>query len=354
VHTLVERNKSGFFISEEENQSHSPPAETFRTLLDLVNGYNSILVHPFSSSLAKEPAFHGDLTGEEAEEILSEMEDGSYLFRFSSRQGCLALSYIAQGYSQHAIVMIVPGGGGECEDGIVEGYRFADEDQIYNSLSDLIASRGTLFCNPCTSLTLSDLGWIDSNSSTNESGVSTHQFGGAEGERGVPRRDSKEVEEVGGGGGAGAWGEEDNGGKAKRTMYAAFDKEMVLKALSEREKANSSLEIAPSSVGSVPGVVKKDGEEGGTNKGDIYSSRMSKTSTAGGGEFKGEDMYSIAGANVGGNGGRSLLRSGNTSGGGTLEVGRLEMYSEKVEGKKERKKKKKEKEKTRKRTKKKV
>jgi hypothetical protein len=40
--------------------------------------------------------FHGDLSSQEAEEILQGNEDGTFLFRFSAKSGFLAVSYISK------------------------------------------------------------------------------------------------------------------------------------------------------------------------------------------------------------------------------------------------------------------
>lgn len=77
----------------------------YASLRELVAAYASILRNPLSSSIVKEPTFHGDMTGEEAAQFLEGKRAGSYLTRFSeSVPGCLVVSYVDGQSARHALV----------------------------------------------------------------------------------------------------------------------------------------------------------------------------------------------------------------------------------------------------------
>jgi hypothetical protein len=65
---------------------------------------------PFQSTLAREAWFHGDLTSQEAAEMLAGQPNGTFLFRFSSYPGHLAVSYNENGATQHGKVEMAQGG----------------------------------------------------------------------------------------------------------------------------------------------------------------------------------------------------------------------------------------------------
>ncbi|PRP80490.1 hypothetical protein PROFUN_11712 [Planoprotostelium fungivorum] len=68
----------------------------FKNVNEIVEYYKSYLKKAYSSGLAKERWFQGDLTSREAEELLQNSEIGSFLVRFS-KTGDLAASYVGGG-----------------------------------------------------------------------------------------------------------------------------------------------------------------------------------------------------------------------------------------------------------------
>jgi len=62
-------------------------------LHDLINHYNYLLRFPFRSDLPKQDWFHGDITTDEATELLKDKIVGTFLLRFSSR-GSFAASFV--------------------------------------------------------------------------------------------------------------------------------------------------------------------------------------------------------------------------------------------------------------------
>ena len=57
--------------------------------------YKQWLLFPFSGSLSKESWFHGDLTKEEAEDLLKEQKPGTFLIRFGDSHTSYYCSYVA-------------------------------------------------------------------------------------------------------------------------------------------------------------------------------------------------------------------------------------------------------------------
>jgi len=49
---------------------------------------------PFSTALTHKPWFFGDVTNEEAEQLLAGQPQGTFLIRFSNTQGYLAASFV--------------------------------------------------------------------------------------------------------------------------------------------------------------------------------------------------------------------------------------------------------------------
>jgi len=146
IHTLIiSCPPSGFKI--EEAYARNARGRLFASLTEVVEFYSYILQQPFRSDLVRQSWFHGDLTSQEAEEILSGEKEGSFLFRFSSKSGFLAVSYISGGQIQHGLL--------ECLSG---GYRFDNQPPIYPTLHDVVANLKQLLINPITNLTFESNG----------------------------------------------------------------------------------------------------------------------------------------------------------------------------------------------------
>jgi len=101
-HILIESKMPlGFQISEKKQTGQS---RIFPRLQDIIEHYNFVLLRPFESTLPQSTWFHGDLSSEEAVELLSEnMQEGTFLIRFSSK-GCFAASFVSKGTVCHVLI----------------------------------------------------------------------------------------------------------------------------------------------------------------------------------------------------------------------------------------------------------
>jgi len=89
-HILIESSMpEGFHISDAATGS----IKRFKSLQEIIDHYHFVLKHPFISDLPKKVWFHGDLSNEEAKDLLTDQEKGTYLIRFSSRS-CFAASFV--------------------------------------------------------------------------------------------------------------------------------------------------------------------------------------------------------------------------------------------------------------------
>jgi len=87
-----------------------------------------LLKYPFSSKLPHSPWFHGDLTREEAEQLLKGHIAGTFLIRFSKEPGCYAASFVGKnGESQNGLITKSLG-----------GYQVNRQGMSFVSLEDLI------------------------------------------------------------------------------------------------------------------------------------------------------------------------------------------------------------------------
>eukprot|EP01119_Soliformovum_irregulare_P004920 TRINITY_DN1612_c0_g1_i3.p1 TRINITY_DN1612_c0_g1~~TRINITY_DN1612_c0_g1_i3.p1 ORF type:complete len:1090 (-),score=261.69 TRINITY_DN1612_c0_g1_i3:218-3487(-) len=141
THTLIQScPPSGFKIEEAYNKNAR--GRLFVTLGQVVDFYSYILKIPFQSDLPRQSWFHGDLSALEAEEILQNHPNGTFLFRFSSKAGFLAVSYVKAGAVKHGVLETVPG-----------GYKFENQPPIYPTLPDVVLNLKDMLQNPLTALT---------------------------------------------------------------------------------------------------------------------------------------------------------------------------------------------------------
>eukprot|EP01087_Luapelamoeba_hula_P024516 TRINITY_DN9358_c0_g1_i1.p1 TRINITY_DN9358_c0_g1~~TRINITY_DN9358_c0_g1_i1.p1 ORF type:complete len:557 (+),score=92.16 TRINITY_DN9358_c0_g1_i1:184-1854(+) len=124
LHILIRSAKpDGFHIDEEETSGH----KTFASLPDIIGHYHVYLSSPFVSDLPRESWFHGDVSAQESSEMLAGQPEGTFLIRFSSRSGCFAASYVAEGEIKHALIKGTP-----------QGYQFDGEAEFFPTLPSLI------------------------------------------------------------------------------------------------------------------------------------------------------------------------------------------------------------------------
>jgi hypothetical protein len=137
-HTLITSTAPHGFKIEEEVGTVAQH-NLFATIAEVVQHYANILQFPFQSTLAREAWFHGDLTSQEAAEMLAGQPNGTFLFRFSSYPGHLAVSYNENGATQHGKVEMAQG-----------GYLFKSKTdlQLYATLQQLVDDYKTLLSTP--------------------------------------------------------------------------------------------------------------------------------------------------------------------------------------------------------------
>jgi hypothetical protein len=137
-HTLITSTAPHGFKIEEEVGTVAQH-NLFASIAEVVQHYANILQYPFQSTLAREAWFHGDLTSQEAAEMLAGQPNGTFLFRFSSYPGHLAVSYVENGTTQHGKVEMAQG-----------GYLFKSktDTQLYATLQQLVDDYKTLLSTP--------------------------------------------------------------------------------------------------------------------------------------------------------------------------------------------------------------
>jgi len=90
-HILIESNMpTGLSVSEQENTGTS---RIFKSLHEIIAHYNFVLKNPFISTLPGKVWFHGDISAEEANDLLTGQKCGTFLVRFSSK-GTFAASFV--------------------------------------------------------------------------------------------------------------------------------------------------------------------------------------------------------------------------------------------------------------------
>jgi len=102
----------------------------FKKLEDLIHAYqkSKILTEPFSSSLSMKPWFFGDLTGEEAQQLLVGQPQGTFLIRLSNRPDCYAVTFV--GNNSNVLKSLVTKSG--------QGYQVNGQGIFFNSLDEFV------------------------------------------------------------------------------------------------------------------------------------------------------------------------------------------------------------------------
>eukprot|EP01119_Soliformovum_irregulare_P014015 TRINITY_DN3784_c0_g2_i3.p1 TRINITY_DN3784_c0_g2~~TRINITY_DN3784_c0_g2_i3.p1 ORF type:complete len:1027 (+),score=315.72 TRINITY_DN3784_c0_g2_i3:409-3489(+) len=127
-HILIQSMKPKPYQIPENN---SRSVREFPTLNDIIRHYHYVLKYPFTSSLPREKWFQGDISGEEAAEMLQNEEVGSYMIRFST-SGDLAASWIDQnGSVKHCLIQ-------RDTTGIFKMKSGEREIVCYNSVKELV------------------------------------------------------------------------------------------------------------------------------------------------------------------------------------------------------------------------
>eukprot|EP01116_Phalansterium_solitarium_P000643 TRINITY_DN10485_c0_g1_i1.p1 TRINITY_DN10485_c0_g1~~TRINITY_DN10485_c0_g1_i1.p1 ORF type:complete len:913 (+),score=258.32 TRINITY_DN10485_c0_g1_i1:60-2798(+) len=119
----------GGFAAKTEGSSTNQ--KVFKSIQELVDTYGTmgILTTPFSSSLPDMPWFYGEVSSQEAEELLSSRPAGTFLIRFSQNQGCFAASFVGTaGEIKKGLITKYPGG----------GFQVNAQGRIFPTLDDLV------------------------------------------------------------------------------------------------------------------------------------------------------------------------------------------------------------------------
>mmetsp|Transcript_14999 Transcript_14999/g.20981 ORF Transcript_14999/g.20981 Transcript_14999/m.20981 type:complete len:915 (+) Transcript_14999:136-2880(+) len=128
---LTGHSDGGFAVLIEGGQT--PKERVFKSLEELIETYRTmgVLSLPFSSTLPQKPWFFGDLTGEEAEQLLAGHPQGTFLIRFSNQPGCFAASFVGLQNTQPAILK-----------GLItktnHGFQVNNYGMVFPTLDDLV------------------------------------------------------------------------------------------------------------------------------------------------------------------------------------------------------------------------
>jgi hypothetical protein len=105
---VTKKHNNSFQI--EEAVLDKAKGKIFSSLEDIIKHYLQLLQHPFKYDVCKSGLFHGDITSAEAEEMLREERDGTYLCRLSTVLGSLAMSFTQGKDVKHSLVELHNGG----------------------------------------------------------------------------------------------------------------------------------------------------------------------------------------------------------------------------------------------------
>lgn len=122
----LQNQPNGGFLAPIEGGSE----RVFQSLDELVETYRKmgVLGLPFSSTLPQKPWFFGDVTREEASELLKDQPFGTFIIRFSNQPGCYAASFVGEQ--------------GGIKKGLLtkneKGYQVNHQGLVFKNLDDLI------------------------------------------------------------------------------------------------------------------------------------------------------------------------------------------------------------------------
>ncbi|PRP77814.1 FYN/Yes-like tyrosine-protein kinase [Planoprotostelium fungivorum] len=133
-HILIKADKpSGFVVTDQ-----SSVGRHFPNLLELVDYYRLFLVHSFWNELPFEPFFEGDISSAETIESFHGHLEGTFLVRFSSHPGKLAISYVEDQSVLHTLIVVEPG----------RGYRLDTMDVCFPTVKDVVQACGDTLRTP--------------------------------------------------------------------------------------------------------------------------------------------------------------------------------------------------------------
>lgn len=117
---------SGIGLKVQDKNQH----KIFKSLKEILTYYGSILRSPFVSDLPEKSWFHGDLQGDEAQELLEGQPVGTFLVRFSSKPGSYATSFVVAGGKVNKALLNKVEGGYKLESSV--------NNRVYPSIQDFV------------------------------------------------------------------------------------------------------------------------------------------------------------------------------------------------------------------------
>uniref|UniRef100_A0A7S1VQ07 Uncharacterized protein n=1 Tax=Sexangularia sp. CB-2014 TaxID=1486929 RepID=A0A7S1VQ07_9EUKA len=123
-HVIIHTRSNGFAIREDNAKE-----KLFPTVQHLVDAYEGILVQPYMQTFPRQLWWHGDISGDEASDLLKGRKPGTFLIRFSATQrGCFASSYVGQdGTIEKGLIVGSP-----------TGYQMSGK--TFTSMEEIVAS----------------------------------------------------------------------------------------------------------------------------------------------------------------------------------------------------------------------
>jgi hypothetical protein len=97
-----------------------------------------LLSRPFISNIPKMSWFHGDLSGEEAQEVLEGQPAGTFLVRFSSQPGCFAVCYVGADLQVTKVIITQT----------ANGFMFSSDGPQWPHLENLIKAHENILRKP--------------------------------------------------------------------------------------------------------------------------------------------------------------------------------------------------------------
>jgi hypothetical protein len=127
-------------VNRTANNSFQLDGVEYDTIAQLVEANRHKLLTPYCHKLMGHPAFFGNITFEETEELLKGHPIGTYLIRISSSPGCFVVGYVARDAKTYQIKINAS-----------DHRRFEVEKVTFESLFDVLAHYQNVWSIPCPS-----------------------------------------------------------------------------------------------------------------------------------------------------------------------------------------------------------
>ncbi len=122
-HVIIHTRENGFAVREESRE------KLFPSVAHLIEAYSTLLSQPYSQTFHRQLWWHGDISGDEASELLKDKKPGTFIIRFSATQrGCFASSFVGKNNTIEKGLII----------GSASGYSLSSKQ--FQSMEELVAS----------------------------------------------------------------------------------------------------------------------------------------------------------------------------------------------------------------------